>query len=79
MNHRSALHKAAFNGHQKIVQLLLNHGADPRVMDDEALTPIDVASTNACKTALAIFNIEDTERLIEERYEKLELREQQGV
>lgn len=48
-------------------------------MDDEALTPLDVASTNACKTALAIFNIEDTERLIEERHEKLELREQQGV
>ena len=53
---RTALHKAAFNGHFKIVQLLLNHGADPRHMDNEALTPLDVASTAQCKTALAIFN-----------------------
>lgn len=79
VNGRTALHKAAFNGHHRIVQLLLNHGADPRLMDNEAHTAWDIASTNACKTAIGIFNPEDTERLIRERYKQLEMREEQGV
>lgn len=38
INHRqrTALHKAAFNGHHQIVLILLENGADPR-MNDSAL------------------------------------------
>ena len=40
---RTALHMAAAWGHADIVQLLLENGADPTIVDDEGMTPPMVA------------------------------------
>jgi ankyrin repeat protein len=40
---RTALHMAAAWGHAEVAQLLLEHGADPTIVDDEGMTPWDVA------------------------------------
>lgn len=36
---RTALHMAAAWGHADVVSLLLEHGADPQIVDDEGMTP----------------------------------------
>jgi ankyrin repeat protein len=41
---RTALHIAAAWGHLDVVQLLLAHGADPVIRDDEGLTPAIMAA-----------------------------------
>jgi uncharacterized protein len=38
----SALHEAARNGRQDLVRYLVDHGADPNLLDGEGLKPIDV-------------------------------------
>ncbi len=59
--------------------MLLNHGTDPRIKDEEAATAIDVTNNQACKTALMVWDTEETDRIIKERFEKIEMREQLGV
>lgn len=39
----AALHCAAFNGHEAIVQLLLDHKADPNLVDEQEFTPLQLA------------------------------------
>ena len=41
---RTALHYAAENGHNKVVTLLLVHGADSNVIDNDGRTPISLAT-----------------------------------
>lgn len=41
---KTALHKAAFNGHSSIVLLLLENGADPWLNDNNLDQPINLAS-----------------------------------
>ncbi len=48
----TALHAAALHGDDVMVRLLLGHGADPGVRDDEGRTAADHA-TGAGHTALA--------------------------
>lgn len=38
---RTALHKAAYNGTPEIIQLLLENGADPRLIDSSGHTSSD--------------------------------------
>jgi len=38
------LHRAAERGHLDVVKLLLEHGADPNVQDDEGETPLHHAA-----------------------------------
>lgn len=40
---KTALHKAAYNGHDGIVELLLKNGADPKLTDNDGKKPIDYA------------------------------------
>lgn len=40
----SALHHAALNGHQEIVQLLLTHEASPNIIDDKGCSPLHLAA-----------------------------------
>ena len=40
---RTALHMAAAWGHADVVQLLMEHGASPKIVDDEGMTPPMVA------------------------------------
>jgi ankyrin repeat protein len=41
---RTALHRAAFNGHVKVCEVLLKNGADPRIKDRHQETCFDVAT-----------------------------------
>jgi ankyrin repeat protein len=41
---RTALQMAAAWGHLDVVQLLIQHGADPTIRDDEGMTPAMIAS-----------------------------------
>lgn len=49
----AALHCAAFNGNEEIVQLLLDNGADPNLADNQRFVPLQLAvsksKTNICK------------------------------
>jgi ankyrin repeat protein len=49
----AALHCAAFNGHEEIVQLLLENGANPNLVDNQQFVPLQLAvsksKTNICK------------------------------
>uniref|UniRef100_A0A0A9XHU4 Ankyrin repeat and sterile alpha motif domain-containing protein 1B n=1 Tax=Lygus hesperus TaxID=30085 RepID=A0A0A9XHU4_LYGHE len=40
----SALHHAALNGHQEIVELLLTHEASPNIVDDKGCSPLHLAA-----------------------------------
>ena len=40
---RTALHMAAAWGHADVVRLLLEHGASPKIVDEEGMTPPMVA------------------------------------
>src|SRR5262245_65794121 len=41
---RTALQMAAAWGHLDVVQLLIQHGADPTIRDDEGMTPSEIAA-----------------------------------
>ncbi|XP_073999351.1 ankyrin repeat and SAM domain-containing protein 1A-like isoform X3 [Rhodnius prolixus] len=40
----SALHHAALNGHQEIVEMLLSHEASPNIVDDKGCSPLHLAA-----------------------------------
>jgi ankyrin repeat protein len=42
----AALHSAAAGGHQKLVRMLLDHGADPNVREASGFTPLHAAAQN---------------------------------
>jgi len=46
VSHMTPLHIASHYGHVEVVRLLLGHGADPNVCDDDGRTPSDIASRN---------------------------------
>lgn len=51
---RTALHRAAFNGHGECVKLLLEAGADPRVKDRQGETAFDIATDPAMHAQMGI-------------------------
>ena len=48
-HHKTALHYASENGHDRVVQVLLDRGADVNVLDSRRYTALDVASTKQIK------------------------------
>lgn len=46
---------AAVNGHSKVVDLLLRHGADKSIPNKEGKTPAEVAKTPEIKSAIECF------------------------
>jgi ankyrin repeat protein len=47
---KTALHYAAAAGHTQVIALLLDHGADPTLKDNQGSTPLDLARAGG-KTA----------------------------
>lgn len=53
----TALHWAAYMGHDNIVELLLKNGASPNVQNDQGDTPLHKAAyTNRCSTVSLLLN-----------------------
>jgi small GTP-binding protein len=45
----TALHRAAANGHNNVVRLLIHAGANPHAQNAAGKTPFDIAPSSACK------------------------------
>lgn len=45
LDNDTPLHDAAINGHQKLVKLLVERGADIQAKNSKGKTPLDVAAT----------------------------------
>mmetsp|Transcript_97647 Transcript_97647/g.188311 ORF Transcript_97647/g.188311 Transcript_97647/m.188311 type:complete len:566 (-) Transcript_97647:108-1805(-) len=64
---RTSLHRAAFQGKDIVVQLLLERGADPRLKDRHGELPFDMASTDATSKVLCAWDVVKTDKMLEER------------
>jgi len=64
---RTALHRAAFQGHHQVVQLLLERGADPRLKDKMGELPFDLTSHEETRSVLTAWDVARTDKLKEER------------
>lgn len=54
-DHKTGLHYAAENGHYETLQMLLQQGANPNVLDSRKRTALDVAKTPEIKAALTAY------------------------
>jgi ankyrin repeat protein len=52
--HREAPHLAAKRGHAEMVQLLIDHGADPNAVDSRGQTPLERARASARRAVVAL-------------------------
>eukprot|EP00929_Paragymnodinium_shiwhaense_P112718 TRINITY_DN80988_c0_g1_i1.p1 TRINITY_DN80988_c0_g1~~TRINITY_DN80988_c0_g1_i1.p1 ORF type:complete len:918 (+),score=272.69 TRINITY_DN80988_c0_g1_i1:102-2756(+) len=68
---RTALHRAAFHGWVPVCKLLLENGADPSIKDANGVTASGLARKNNVRELIDAFPLDCTERLIQERQEKL--------
>jgi ankyrin repeat protein len=57
---RAALHKATYNGNCEIIELLLNNGADPTLLDASGNEPIDYVENPEARLLLIHWNVEWT-------------------
>jgi len=64
---RTALHRAAFQGKDVVVQLLLERGADPRLKDRHGEMPFDMASTDATSKVLSSWDAAKTDKMLAQR------------
>lgn len=60
------LHKAVFGRHHEMVELLLEHGADPRIKDDRVNSALDIEKLMRCVTV---------RRMLESKINELEQKE----
>ena len=64
--HRTPLWRAANAGHGVVVGILLRGGADPRIPDENATRPLDVANGEETKMLLECWDIRVTKKLKQE-------------
>jgi len=68
----TALHKAACYGHTRVVELLLEAGADPRAKDNYGKTPSDLARQNGHPELAAMLEADPVTRIAAKFQVKLE-------
>lgn len=81
---RTPLYRSSFAGHEEACQTLLELGADPRMIAEDAQTPVDTAGTDAVRKVFENWDISQTEAIIEEnkakhaKFKELQLKEMQS-
>jgi hypothetical protein len=63
---RTPLWRSAFAGHLNCVQVLLENGADPRLYSDDGQKPVDAATKENLIDLLKNWNIQLTERMLQQ-------------
>eukprot|EP00928_Gymnodinium_smaydae_P023272 TRINITY_DN19270_c0_g1_i1.p1 TRINITY_DN19270_c0_g1~~TRINITY_DN19270_c0_g1_i1.p1 ORF type:complete len:580 (-),score=184.07 TRINITY_DN19270_c0_g1_i1:255-1994(-) len=63
---RTPLWRASYHGHTEVLNILLSHGGDPRVANDEGEFPVDVAPSEAVSGLLRSWDVTRTDALIEQ-------------
>ncbi|XP_034275966.1 IQ motif and ankyrin repeat domain-containing protein 1 isoform X5 [Pantherophis guttatus] len=89
---RTPLYRAAFGGHLAAVELLLQHGADPRLYADDGNTPEQVASLDSVVAILSAWDVTLTDTMLQkmeaeqqrrvlqkQRHKEAEVRQARGV
>ncbi|KAH0617291.1 hypothetical protein JD844_015327 [Phrynosoma platyrhinos] len=74
---RTPLYRAAFGGHLAAVELLLQHGADPRLYADDGNTPEQVATLESLVTILSSWDIGLTDSMLQKMEAERQRRAQQ--
>ena len=65
-NNKSALHYAAQNGNVEITRMLLDAGADSKVMDENGMTPFQLAVMDNQNEVCRLLGKNDSERTMEQ-------------
>lgn len=76
---RSPLYRACYNGHMDTITLLLASGADARIHTKQAETAFDVAKTPEIRELLTQWDLNKTEKLLEERRKLIEAKWQERI
>ncbi|ETE57110.1 hypothetical protein L345_17178, partial [Ophiophagus hannah] len=75
---RTPLYRAAFGGHLAAVELLLQHGADPRLYADDGNTPEQVASLDGVVAILSAWDVTLTDTMLQKMEAEQQRRAQQN-
>ncbi|XP_072458683.1 IQ motif and ankyrin repeat domain-containing protein 1 isoform X3 [Notamacropus eugenii] len=75
---RTPLYRAAFGGHLAAVEMLLQHGSDPRIYAEDGNTPEQVASLDAVVDILKSWDISLTEAMLKKMEAEQQRRAQEA-
>lgn len=63
---RTPLWRASYRGHEQVVPMLLDAGGDPRLANEEAERPEDVATSDQIRKMLQTWDVSRTDALLQE-------------